>query len=58
MTGRLYRRFVFVFGFVAIALGIGFLVQTTRAGGGTVGYAFGGLFIALGTARLYLLRKR
>jgi uncharacterized membrane protein len=53
----LHRRSVFAFGLIAIALGIAFLVQTTRHGGGTVGYALGALFIALGAARLYLLRK-
>jgi hypothetical protein len=56
VTG-LYRRSVLVFGFVAIAIGIALLVQTTRAGGGTFGYVLGGLFIALGAGRLALLRK-
>ena len=56
MTG-LHRRSVLVFGVVAILLGFAVLIRTAAEGGGTVGYAFGGLFIALGTARLYLLRK-
>ena len=56
MTG-FYRRSVFVFGLVAVVLGFSVLVRTAYEGGGTVGYAFGALFVALGTARLYLLRK-
>lgn len=56
MTG-LYRRSVFVFGVVAIVLGFSMLVRTAYVGGGTIGYVLGALFVALGTARLYLLRK-
>ena len=54
---RIYRRAVLVFGLAAIALGFGILVRTAYEGGGTVGFAVGALFIALGTARIYLLRK-
>jgi uncharacterized membrane protein len=53
----LYRRAVLVFGLAAIVLGFALLVRTAYAGGGTVGFAVGALFIALGTARIYLLRK-
>ena len=56
MTG-LYRRSVLVFGLLAIGLGLAALVKTAYQGGGTVGYAIGALFVVLGTARLYLLRK-
>ena len=56
MTG-LYRRSVFVFGILAVVLGFSLLVRTAYEGGGTIGYTLGALFIALGTARLYLLRK-
>ena len=56
MSG-LYRRSVLVFGALAIVLGFVILGKTAYDGGGTVGYAVGGLFVALGTARLYLLRK-
>ena len=56
MTG-LYRRSVLIFSLVAIALGIGLLVQTARQGGDTFGYTIGSLFIALGAARLTILRK-
>jgi len=53
-----YRRFVFVFGVLAIALGIALLAETAAAGGGSVGYILGVLFVALGVGRLYLLRWR
>ena len=43
---------------VVVVLGFVLLFQTARHGGGTVGFAVGALFIALGTARLYLLRRR
>ena len=56
MTG-LYRRSVLIFGIVAIVVGFSVLGRTAYEGGGTVGYAFGALFVALGAARLYLLRK-
>jgi uncharacterized membrane protein HdeD (DUF308 family) len=56
-VNRVYRRTVLVFGLLAIALGFAILVRTAYEGGGTVGYVVGALFIALGAARLYLLRK-
>jgi hypothetical protein len=52
-----YRRFVLVFGIVAVVVGFAILIRTAAGGGGSVGYAVGALFIALGTARLYLLKK-
>jgi hypothetical protein len=54
----MYRRMVLVFGLVAIGLGIALLVETAAAGGGSVGYVLGVLFLALGCGRLYLLRRR
>ena len=54
---RLYRRMVLVFGLTAIVLGFVILVRTAYEGGGTVGFAVGALFVALGTARIYLLRR-
>ena len=48
---------VAVFGVIAIGLGVALLVRTA-AGGGGEGYLFGGLFVALGAGRLYLLRRR
>jgi uncharacterized membrane protein HdeD (DUF308 family) len=55
---RLYRRSILVFGVLAIAVGIALLVETVAAGGGSVGYLLGVLFIGLGIGRLYLLRRR
>jgi len=54
----LHRRSVFVFGLIAIGLGVALLVETAAAGGGSVGYILGVLFIGLGVGRLYLLRRR
>ena len=55
---RVYRRTVLVSAAVAIGLGFAILVRTAYEGGGTVGYAVGALFVALGSARLYLLTKQ
>jgi uncharacterized membrane protein len=55
---QMYRRAVLVFGLTAIVLGFAILVRTAYEGGGTLGFAVGALFVALGTARIYLLRKR
>ena len=54
---QVYRRSVLVFACAAILLGFALLVRTAYEGGGTVGYVVGALFVALGTARLYLLRR-
>jgi uncharacterized membrane protein HdeD (DUF308 family) len=54
---QVYRRSVLVLGALAIVLGFAILVRTAYAGGGTVGFVVGALFIALGTARLYLLMR-
>ena len=56
--GGIYKRSVFVFGLVAIGLGVALLVETAVAGGGSTGYLLGVLFIALGIGRIYLLRRR
>ena len=53
-----YRRSVLVFGGLAIGLGVALFVETAAAGGGSVGYLLGVLFLALGVGRLYLLRRR
>jgi hypothetical protein len=54
----LHRRSVFVFGLIAVGLGIALLAETAAAGGGSVGYLLGVLFIGLGIGRIYLLRRR
>ena len=52
-----YGRGVFVFGLLAIGLGVA-IVARTASEGGSAGYLFGVLFVALGAGRLYLLRRR
>jgi hypothetical protein len=54
---RLYRRAIAVFAATFIGLGFALLIVTALHGGGTTGFLVGALFIALGTARLYLLRR-
>jgi hypothetical protein len=54
---RFYRRSVFAFGLVSIALGVALVIETAARGGGSVGYLLGVLFLALGIGRLYLLRR-
>jgi hypothetical protein len=56
-VNSIHRRSVLVFGVVAVGLGFALLVRTAFEGGGAVGFAIGGLFVALGAARLYLLLK-
>jgi len=57
VTG-LYRRSVFAFGLVAIALGIALLAETVALGGGSTGYLLGVLFVGLGVGRIVLVRRR
>ena len=52
-----YRWAVVVFAMIFVGIGIALLVSTAVAGGGVVGYVLGGLFIALGVARLTLQRR-
>jgi hypothetical protein len=53
----LYNRLVVVVALVMIGLGFAILVRTAAAGGGTVGYVVGALFVALGAGRIHLQRK-
>jgi len=55
---RLYRLGVAVFAVVFVGLGLALLVVTALRGGGAVGFVVGALFVALGAARLHLLRQR
>jgi hypothetical protein len=55
---NLYRHAVAFFGVVFVGIGIALVVVTTVRGGAAFGYLVGGLFIALGLGRLYLLRAR
>ena len=53
-----YRRAVVAFSVVFVAIGIALLVVTAVEGGGVVGFVLGGLFLALGVARITIERQR
>ncbi len=53
-----YSRSIVVFSVVFVLIGIALLVVTAVNGGGVVGFLLGGLFLALGVARIQLERKR
>ena len=55
---RWYSHAVYVFGAVFVAIGASLLVVTAVHGGGVIGFLLGGLFVALGVARIQLERKR
>jgi hypothetical protein len=54
---RAYGTAVVVMAVLFIGIGIALLVRTAAAGGGTVGYLLGALFVALGAGRIALQRK-
>jgi hypothetical protein len=53
-----YRRAVLVFSLVFVGIGIALLVVTAARGGGALGFVLGGLFVALGVARITIERRR
>jgi hypothetical protein len=53
-----YRSAVYVMAALLAAIGVALLVRTAAEGGGVLGFALGGLFLALGIARFTLERKR
>ena len=53
-----YRMAVAFFGVLFIAIGIALVAVTAARGGALFGYLVGGLFVALGIGRLYLLRAQ
>lgn len=53
-----YSKSIVAFSIAFVAIGIALLVVTVVNGGGVVGFLLGGLFIALGVARIQLERKR
>lgn len=55
---KLYSRAVLAFSVAFVGIGIALLAVTAAQGGGVVGFLLGGLFVALGIARLTLERKR
>jgi hypothetical protein len=54
---KLYNRTVAVFAVLFIALGFAILVKAALDATPIL-FVFGALFVALGSARLYLLRRR
>lgn len=52
-----YALAVTAFALAFLGIGFALLARTALAGGGTAGYFLGALFVALGTARLVLLRR-
>ena len=53
-----YRRAVYAFSAVFVAIGIALLAVTAAHGGGVVGFVLGGLFVVLGVARIQVERAR
>lgn len=53
-----YRRAVLALSALFVALGAAILAVTAAAGGGAVGFLLGGLFVAVGVARITLERRR
>jgi hypothetical protein len=58
VNATLYRRIASLLAVSIAVLGFGLIVSTAVQGGGTSGFLIGALFVALGSGRLYLLRKR
>jgi hypothetical protein len=54
---KAYRAGVAVFALVFVGIGVA-LIAVTAAEGGGIGFLLGALFVAAGTARLYLLKRR
>jgi hypothetical protein len=57
-VNRVHAWATVAFSVAFVAIGIALLVVTAAQGGGVVGFLLGGLFIALGIARLTLERQR
>jgi len=55
---RLHSWAVLAFSVAFVGIGIALLAVTAAQGGGVVGFLLGGLFVALGVARLTLERRR
>jgi hypothetical protein len=55
---KAYSWSIVVFSLIFVVLGVAMLVRTAAEGGGVIGLLLGGLFVALGVARLTLERRR
>jgi hypothetical protein len=58
VNSALYRRIALALALAIVVLGFGILVSTSLHGGGVSRFVIGALFVALGSGRLYLLRRR
>jgi hypothetical protein len=54
---KVYRTAVAVFSALFVVIGLALIARTAAEGGGAVGFILGALFTALGTARLWSLRR-
>jgi hypothetical protein len=52
-----YRRASALLAATVVALGVAMIAVTAARGGGQTGFVLGALFVAAGTARLYLQRR-
>jgi hypothetical protein len=52
-----YRGLSQLLALTTIALGVAIVIVTAAHGGGQVGFLLGGLFVAAGAGRLFLLRR-
>lgn len=55
---KLYAWSVVVLSALFVLIGVALLARTAAEGGGVVGFVLGGLFVALGVARLTIERRR
>jgi hypothetical protein len=55
---RIYRTALLVLSIAFVAIGLALLARTAAEGGGALGFTLGGLFVALGVARLTLALRR
>ncbi|MGH3132740.1 MAG: hypothetical protein ACRDNY_03180 [Gaiellaceae bacterium] len=55
---KFYSWAVVAFSVAFVGIGIALLAVTAAQGGGVVGFLLGGLFVALGAARLAVERRR
>jgi hypothetical protein len=55
---KAYRYAIALFAVTFMGIGIALIAVTAARGGAVFGFLMGGLFLALGVGRLYLLRRR
>jgi hypothetical protein len=55
---KAYRYSIAAFAVTFVGIGIALIAVTAARGGAAFGFLMGGLFVALGIGRLYLLRGR